>query len=252
MLKFKAFLVLAFLLLMLSACAQKPVNNNLNEAKAAERNIIAAKAYMEKNNTRKALTHLQKAERFESKSVELFLAYAFLYKIENDPKREEHYYRKALSVDKKNSRVKNNYGSFLCFHDETKKGLRFLTDASEDYFYQSRAEAYINRGLCEKVMGDLTAAEKSFQQSIRLNTRSSEPFLELSAIYFEKNDLHLASMYHRQYMNNQSQQDVRALLLGAKIAKGQQDNTALRNYGLLLEKLYPNSSEYKEYLNMIK
>ncbi len=236
-----------FLLAGFSACAQKLVTEDVDKAEAAKRYIDAAKAYIEDKNTRKALDHLKKAETYEKKSVELFHTYALLYHLENDTKREEYYYKKALWQDRDNSKVKNNYGSFLCRHDKAAKGLKLLTDASEDYSYVSRSESYINRGLCELVLEDKAAAETSFQQSLRLGTQSPRPLVELARIYLDKNDPQAANMYYQQFVSKTAKQDAQSLWLGIRIAKLREDQNALASYALSLQKLYPNSKEYSLY-----
>jgi type IV pilus assembly protein PilF len=241
--------ILVILLLPIS-CAQKLVNNDIDKSEAAKRYVEAAKAYIEEQNTRKALEHLKKSESFEAKSAELFHTYALLYRIEGDIKRQEYYYKRALREDKKDSRVKNNYGSFLCHHGKAKKGLRLLKDATKDYQYANRADAFINRGACELTLEDSESAEDSFQQSLRLGTQSSRPLLELSDIYFKKNNLDVAGRYYQQFVSKVAQQSARSLLLGAKIAKAQGDENAAASYGFSLQKRFPNSKETQHYLNM--
>lgn len=239
-----------FLIAGVSSCAQKLVNDGIDKSEAAQRYVDAAKAYIEDKNTRKALEHLKRAESFEKKSVELFHTYALLYHLENDVEREEYYYKKALAQDKNNSQVKNNYGGFLCRHDKASKGIKLLKDASEDYAYASRSEAYINRGLCELVLENKEAAEKSFQQSLRLGTQSSQPYYELAKIYFEKEDAKAANMYYLQFVNKAARQDAQSLWLGIRIANLKGDQNAVSSYALSLQKFFPKSKEYELYKQM--
>lgn len=230
------------------SCAQKVVNDDLNKSKAAAKHIDAAKAYIDEGNTRKGLYHLQKSEEFQDKSLDLFHTYAMLYRFEGDAEREKYYYKKALREDRSNSQVKNNYGSFLCFHNEADKGIKLLEDATNDYAYMGRAEAYVNRGLCELVLEKPELAEKSFQQALRLNTQSSRPLIELADIYFKRGDLRLADMYFQQFANQSSMQNARSLWLGIQIAHNKGDENTVASYGLALEKRFPSSSEYQAYL----
>jgi len=239
---------LAMLVVILSQCAKQLVNDNLNKEEAAKRYIEAAQAYVAEKNTRKALAHLQKAEEYEKKSVELFHTYALIYRIEGDEEREEYYYKKALRIAKDDSRVKNNYGSFLCFHNKPAKGIKYLEEASEDYSYTGRAEAFVNRGYCELNLKNQAGAEYSFQQSLRLNALSTQPLLELADIYFKKDDLRLADLYYQQYILKTSQQNARSLWLGIQISRLQKNKNAESSYILQLQKMYPKSEEYQKYL----
>lgn len=242
--------LLVLSLVLLTACAEKLVNDKIDKNEASQRYIAAAEAYIEDGDTRKALEHLKTAESYQKKSAELFHAYALLYHLEKDTKREEYYYRKALRQDKNNSQVKNNYGSFLCAHDRAKKGVKLLAEASEDYSYVSRADAYINRGICELSLGDKKSAESSFQESLRLGTQSPRPLLELSNIYLEKGDIASADMYYQQFVNKIGKQDAKSLWLGIRIADMKGDQNAVSSYGLSLQKFFPGSPEYKLYLEM--
>ncbi len=245
-------LVIFFTLLSLSSCAQKLVNENLDKSEAAKRYIQAALAYLEEGHTRKAFLHLQKSESFEKKSVDLFNAYALLYRAEGDERKEETYYKKALGESRNDARTKNNYGSFLCFHDEPEKGVRLLEEATSDYEYPGRAEAFVNKGLCELNLGKKVEAEDSFQQALRLNTSSLRPHLELATLYLEKNDARAANMYYQQYLRQAPQHTARTLWLGIRLAEQRNDSNTVSSYSLQLQKMFPNSKEYKEYLALKK
>jgi type IV pilus assembly protein PilF len=246
----KFLLVLGFsvsLLFSLNHCAKRLVGG-VDSNEAAQKRIIVAKAYIDEGDTRRALEHLQKAEEYESKSPELFHTYALLYRAEDDPDRQEYYYKKALGEDKSNAQIKNNYGSFLCTHGEAKKGLKYLEQASEDYKYSGRAESYVNRGMCELGFDEVEAAEKSFQQALRLNTNSVRPYLELADIYFNKNDMRLADLYYQQFVSKSASQTPRSLWLGIQIARKQINKNLESSLSLFLQNRYPNSSEYQEFL----
>lgn len=245
---FMRFTILVLLSMALPQCTKQLVNDKVNKEEAAKKHLDAAKVYIDKRNTRKALEHLQKSAQYNHKSAELFHTYALLYKVEGDAKHEELYYKKALGVDKNDSRTKNNYGSFLCFHNKASKGIRYLTEASEDYAYNGRAESFVNRGVCELTLKDEVSAEHSFQQSLRLNTDSIVPLIELADIYFKKNDFRLANLYYQQFLTKSGQQSAHSLWLGIQIARTQNDKNAESSYVLLLEKRFSNSEEYQNYL----
>lgn len=242
--------LLTLLSLLFTQCSKQLVNDTLNKEEAAKRYLDAAKAYIDERNTRKALAHLQKSETFQNKSAELFHTYALLYKVEGDAEREEIYYKKALRMDKNDSRTKNNYGSFLCLHDKPQKGIKYLIEASEDYAYNGRAEAFVNRGVCELTLKDEKAAEYSFQQALRLTTQSIIPLIELADIYFKRNDFRVANLYYQQFVAKTPQQNARTLWLGIQIARSQNDKNAESSYGLFLQKQFPNSGEYQAYLKL--
>lgn len=226
------------------------VDPSIDTAEAAKRHIEAGKGYIDERNTRQALVHLHKAEKYQSKSVDLFHAYALLYRLEGDVDREEYYYKKALKEDKYNSRIKNNYGIFLCHHGNAKKGVKLLRDASSDYQYPGRAESYVNLGMCELSLSDTQSAEKSFQQSLRLNAQSTLPYIELANIYFTQNDINSAYLYYQQFVSKVSQQNARSLLLGIKITQGIGEENGALDYVMSLQKHFPDSEEYKEYLTL--
>ncbi len=236
---------------VMTSCAQRLVGKEVDSDLVAQKYIEAAKAYIEENNTRQALSHLKKAETYQSKSVELFHTYALLYRLEGDSEREEFYYKKALREDKHDSRVKNNFGSFLCYHKKSKKGLKLLREATEDYSYEGRAESFVNRGVCELSFERPVEAEKSFQQALRLNAKSRLPYIELAKIYLDKNEIASADHYYQQFVARVAQQDPRSLLIGVKIAQQKKDNDAVSSYGLNLQKRFPNSPEYEEYLRLV-
>jgi len=84
----KLFILLVFSTSLMQ-CAKQLVNDTIDEAEASKRHIDAAKAYLDERNTSKALGHLQKAEKSDKTSVELFPTYALLYHDDGEAKAEE-------------------------------------------------------------------------------------------------------------------------------------------------------------------
>lgn len=233
------------------SCAKQLVGKGIDKSAAAKSHVSAALAYIEEGNSREALRHLQKAESFEEKSSELFHTYALMYSRESDYEQEGRYFKKALKADKKNAKVLNNYGAFLCRQGSHQKGLKLLQKASEDYSYSGRAEAFVNRGVCELSSEDKELAEKSFQQALRLSSRSLIPYIELAEIYYDKNEIKLSRMYYQQFINKVSSKSARSLWLGIRIENKLGDKNAMSSYALALKSLYPDSSEYKAYQTLV-
>jgi type IV pilus assembly protein PilF len=90
-------------------------------------------------------------------------------------------------------------------------------------------------------------AKQSFNRALRLDPRAVTPKLEMAYLMFEENDNRAAEFYYQQYVASVEQQSARGLWLGIRIAHagGEQDRKA--SYELALEKLYPQSPEYREW-----
>ena len=72
--------------------------------------------------------------------------------------------------------------------------------------------------------------------------------LEMGLPCLEAGDTNEAARYHATYRTVSPQQSPRGLLLGLKIADATGDQDALGSYELALRNLYPESPEYRDWM----
>ena len=108
--------------------------------------------------------------------------------------------------------------------------------------------AFVNLGLCWLQLEDDAGAEAAFTRALSMDRRNSVALLEMGFLRPEAGDTHEAARYHGAYRTVSPQQSPRGLLLGLEIADQTGDQDALGSYELALRNLYPDSAEYRAWM----
>jgi len=208
--------------------------------------IKAGIEYMKVGDTVSAHRHLGNALEIDSNSPDAHSALALLYQYEGDYGLAENHFKIALKKDETNAKVLNNYGRFLFSQGRYAEAIQQLELAALDTMYSNRALVYDNIGRCALQLKDLERAQTAFKKSLRLNSVSPRPYLDLAQINFKKKNYRAASSYLNQY-NQLSRGSAQSLWLGIRLERIQGDQNALASYELALKNLFPASPEYKRY-----
>lgn len=246
---------LVVLVAALSACT---VQEFANERKAdpvagARARVALAAEYLQKGQLDQALQHLQKAIELDPKSAEAYNIMGALLERDGDIEKAEKNYRKALSLKPDYSQVHNNYGVLLYRAKRYKDALEQFTLASNDLGYERRETALEYLGLTALELKDKDKAKASFGRVLKLNPRSADAVLELASMAFEDQDYVTANSYYKRFLQvlGTNPQSARSLWLGIRLARINQDGSALASYELTLKRLYANSAEYQSYLKSL-
>ena len=108
--------------------------------------------------------------------------------------------------------------------------------------------AFVNLGLCRLQLEDSPGAKASFTRALSMDRRNPVAFLEMDFLRLEAGDTTEAARYHGTYRTVSPQQSPRGLLLGLEIADQTGDRDALSSYELALRNLYPDSAEYRVWM----
>lgn len=209
--------------------------------------VAAGLQYLQQGNPAEARRHFSRALQLDDDSAVAHNAMALLYKYEQDPEMEEEHYKKAVSADRHYSPAQNNYGTLLFSRGEYADALRRFERAANDASYSGRGSAWENMGRCYRELGRDEDAQKAFIKALRLNPQAVVPNLELADLYFKEDRNRLAWDYYQQYVQRNSRQSARSLLLGAKLATTLGYKDQLSSYELALENIYRRSPEYREW-----
>jgi type IV pilus assembly protein PilF len=107
--------IVAFLLLLglLQACVTAGPTKSQNE-KASAVNVQLGIGYLQQNNLELASEKLDKALRQDPNSAAAHNAYAILQDRLQQAEKAEYHYKRATTLDPRDSQANNNYGAFLC------------------------------------------------------------------------------------------------------------------------------------------
>ncbi|MDP7408002.1 MAG: type IV pilus biogenesis/stability protein PilW, partial [Luminiphilus sp.] len=105
-----------------------------------------------------------------------------------------------------------------------------------------------NLGLCRLQLEDSAGAKASLTRALSIDRRNPVALLEMDFLRVEAGDTNEAARYHGTYRTVSPQQSPRGLLLGLEIADQTGDRDALSSYELALRNLYPDSAEYRVWM----
>ncbi|WP_205340846.1 type IV pilus biogenesis/stability protein PilW [Denitrificimonas caeni] len=234
---------------MLSACVSSggiaPLRTEEGRNQARDAYIQLGIGYLQQGITEQAKMPLKKALEIDPDSADAHAALALVFQSELEPELADQHYRKALAQGK-NTRIQNNYGSFLYEQGQYKAAYEQFSSAAEDTLYSGRSGVFENMGLTALRLGNKTLALKYFERSLRLNSQQSRPLLEAALLLYERKDYLSAQKYYESF-TQLSNHNARSLLLGLRLAKIFQDRNQAASLQLQLKRLYPASAEYKQY-----
>ncbi len=237
------------LLVLLSGCVTETVGGpQVNRAKAIEQSQNLARTYIGQGNWSAAKRHLKNALELGSRSAETYEGLALVFQNTGELEQAEIHYKKALRIARKNSRIRNNYASFLYQEKRYQEAADELERVTADLLYEERANAFMSLGRCYRQLQRLPDAEEALRRAYLLDRNSGETLLEVAAIKFQLKKYGEAQQFYKQFRDRNKTQSAFSLWLGILLAEKYQDRNAISSYGLVLKDRYPDSPEYLQYL----
>lgn len=237
-------------LLSLTACVTTEtggIGDKADEEKAVEYSVQLALSYIRSGNWEAAKRHLKTALEIDDSSAEVFEAMALVFQNTGEGDRAEEFYQKAIKLDPKSSRARNNYAAFLYGDQRYEAATKQLELVVADAFYDKRPAAYVNLGRSYMQLENLTKAEDAFRRAYLMNKRDVGLRYQLAEVYFQMGDYPKSQQYYDSYKNEVKQQPAAALWLGIRLADKFDNRNALSSFSLALKNLYPTSKEYLLY-----
>ncbi|RDH42974.1 type IV pilus biogenesis/stability protein PilW [Zooshikella ganghwensis] len=248
--KAKALLLTGLLAWQLTGCVTTGGKPEVDREKAAESYVNLGIAYLREGDTENAREKLERALKYDSDSVRALSVLALTYHQDGEVELAEKYFRKALWEDRSDPETNNNYAAFLYDIGRYDEAAEYFKKAADNTDYSERSRSFENLGLTLLKLKDTEAAEASFRRALRLNKGLPRAHLELSNLLFKQSNFSEAQKHYEAFTQLASQ-DARSLLIGIQIAKAFNDNDRMASYGLQLRKMYPGSSELKQYQGMM-
>ena len=162
------------------------------------------------------------------------------------------YFKRAISADPQNAQARNNYGTYLYQIERYNDAIEQLNIAGTTLGYDQRYKALENVGRIYLKLGDMSNAEKSFKQALQVNRDSYISMLELSEIFYLKQQTAAATQLYEQFVRGvgQKNQGARALWIGIRNARANSDTMGMQALVNQLRALFPESPEYQRYLQL--
>ena len=241
---------LALMALVLSGCittTDSVFTEKADPNVALERRVELARQYIGEGNWDNAKRNLKLAYEIDPNNAEVHEAFALVYQSTGEFELAEESYRTAIRLDRKFSRARNNYATFLYSQQRYEEAAEQLEYVVQDTLYKARPRAFVNLGLCRIQLFESQAAEEAFRRALTMDRMNNIALLELAQLRYDAQDYKTAEQYYDTYRTVVRQQSARGLWLGIRLARESGDRDAEGSYALALSNLYPKSPEYEAY-----
>ncbi len=238
----KNYLFLFLLIMFSSGCMLTPENKNIDLIKASDINSQLGLAYLKKGKYQAANQKLLKALEQDSDNSNAHLYMAELQKILKVADKAERHYKKALDLSPENSRIKNNYGVFLCSTGKFSESVLLFSDVLKDPLYSDKVGVYENLGICQQQKGNMHLAEKHFRHALKLNHNLPKSLLGMTQISYDSGLYKPAKRYYMRYLAL-ARQNPESLWVGILIERKYKNKDIVESYSTILRVKFPDSKE---------
>jgi len=245
-----ALSILALLLLAgcVSGGASDPLANRQGRTEAGRAYTQLGLGYLQQGLTGQAKAPLGKALALDAGDADAHTALALVFQAEGEPALAEAHFKKALASRPGDTRIRNNYGSFLYAQQRFAEAEQMFRLASADTLYPERSRVYENLGLTALRLDDRDQAHAYLTKALQLDRRQPRALLEMAELSYENRHYVPARDYYDRF-SQLSDHNARSLLLGSRLARVFDEQGTLADVGQQLQRLYPGTPEYQQYLS---
>lgn len=235
---------------ILTACAiGAPEPGVADKADKAKKFTDVGIEYFKTGDNVNALNWLKKALQTDKSYARGHSILGTVFQSEKQWALAEKYFKQSIKLDPKSAMFRNNYGVFLYQLKRYKEACEQLEVATQDPFYNLRANALSNLGRCYSAIKDEQKASDAFQRSVNLGGGDSYALLNLTKTLLDSGEKFKANVKYAEFLDlvsaNQAQHSSESLILGIQLARVSGNLSDVVTYSLLLENLFPN--KYKEF-----
>lgn len=238
---------LAMILFLLAGCATAPLDKEDKEFKIADTKLKLGIGYLRQGKLEYALEALQGALAAEPGYAEVHSALALVYERLLKYDDADDHYREAIDLKPEDGGVYNNYGVFLCKRGKYVKADSYFNKAIEVPRYKTPEGALENAGACAKQIPDLEKAEVYLRKALSINSKLPLALSEMAGLMFTK-EKYMSTRAYLQRYEEVAKHSARTLWLGIRTERKLGDKTSEARYAKLLQTQYPDSLEFKRWL----
>lgn len=239
-------------LLLLAGCvssgAPDPLASRQGRAEAGRAYVQLGVGYLQQGLTEQAKAPLVRALALDARDADAHGALALVFQAEGEPQLADEHFRKALTVRPDDTRIRNNYGSFLYAQGQYRQAEQMFRQAVADTLYPERSRVYENLGLTALKLDRRDQAREHLEKALHLNQRQPRALLEMAELSFEDRHYVPARDFYDRF-SLLGEPNARSLLLGSRLARIFEQRSTLAELGLQLQRLYPGTPEYQQYLS---
>jgi type IV pilus assembly protein PilF len=210
--------------------------------KRARIRMELAVGYFEQGQTNVALDELKQVIAADPTFPDAYNLRGLIYMRLNDMRQAEESFRRAVSLNSKDSNAQHNYGWLLCQQGRYDEAARAFEGAMTNPLYADRAKTLMAKGLCEARAGRRDDAERSLARSYELDAANPVTGFNLANLLFQRGEYQRAQFYIRR-LNNTDLANAETLWLGIKVENKLNDRVAMLQLADQLKRRFPRSRE---------
>ncbi|MCV9919039.1 MULTISPECIES: type IV pilus biogenesis/stability protein PilW [Pseudomonas] len=239
-------------LLLLAGCvsggAGDPLASRQGRVEAGRAYVQLGLGYLQQGLTEQAKAPLAKALALNDRDADAHAALALVFQAQGEPALAEEHFRQALAQRANDTRIRNNYGSFLYAQGRFSQAEQVFRQAGADTLYPERSRVFENLGLTAMKLGRPEQAREYLEKALQLNPRQPRALLEMAELSYENRHYVPARDYYDRF-SQLSDPQARSLLLGSRLARVFAEPAVVAELGQQLQRLYPGTPEYQQYLS---
>lgn len=213
-------------------------------------NVQLGIAYMQRGEYQLALSKLRRAL---VQSPELAIAHntiAILYERLGEHNLAETHYERSISLDSTDSRLRNNYGLFLCRHRDVKTAIAQFDIAASNPLYKAPYKPLANAGQCALQVNDLELADKYLRQALKLQPKLPNALASMVNVSLQQGNFLQGRAYLQRFLEV-SNHTPDSLLYGYQIEKQLGNDDLAANYAVRLKTRHPDSEQTRKLLEIM-
>ena len=214
--------------------------------KRARIRLELAVGYFEQGQTTIALDELKQSIAADPSYADSYNLRGLIFMRLDDYRTAEESFRKALSLQPKNSDVMHNLGWLFCQGGRYSESSELFDRALSNPQYGERAKTFRVQGLCQSRAGLHGQAEANLMKSYELDAGNPVTAYNLADLLFKRKDVVRAQFYIRR-LNNSELANAESLWLGVKVERLMANREAMAQLAGQLEKRFPQSAQAMAY-----
>lgn len=235
--------------LALTACITE--NSNLNGQllgkkpdlhEAARINTQLGSSYANNGEYETALRKLRTALEQDPNYAPAHGAIAYVYSALGQSDIAQSEYEKALDLAPQDAELQNNFGVFLCAHNNPEEAKKHFKLALHNPSYETPAAGYTNLATCLARNNDTAGAKAALQQALNITPNFANAWEAMADLNFQQGEF-AQTILDVQKTNALGRSDSHMLWVAVKASTSMENRGLAHEYAASLLNQYPTSGE---------
>lgn len=229
------------------ARADLPTESDETDARRRARiRMELAVGYFEQGQTTVALDELKQVLAADPSFPDAYNLRGLIYMRLNEPKQAEDSFRRAVSLNPRDSNTLHNLGWLQCQQSRFDEAQRSFEQALASPTYAERVKTLMTQGLCHASAGRKAEAEQSLARAYELDAANPIVGYNLAHLLYGRGEFSRAQFYIRR-LNNSQLANAETLWLGVRVERKLGDRVSMAQLGDQLRRRFPQSREAQSY-----